>query len=187
MTSLTGSGPPLAVGARFVRARDRFRAPGRCHGPTTNTGMGASQRIRTGQRGRVLRSAGRNMRERTLRPESILMRNARYAQDISIGDAATEAGITEERWTAIETGRRRRRARADTIARMARAVGIRPETMLPLRPDAAGALEVMELRDYVGTPEYEVRLQRVIDHLPEPDRTVFRRLAAERSRPLPGK
>lgn len=82
-------------------------------------------------------------------PEGALIHRARESAEISIPAAAKAAGITDTRWSQIERGRERRkgtdvpaRAKAGTLARMARAVGVSPERLETegARPDAAEIL-----------------------------------------------
>lgn len=79
-------------------------------------------------------------------PEAVLIRLAREAADIRVAVAAKGAGVSVARWSQIETGSETRngkmspvRAKAGTIARMAREIGISPERMAAEgeRPDAA--------------------------------------------------
>lgn len=114
---------------------------------------------------------------KTPHPEGALLRNARHAQDISTTDAAAKAETTEQQWAHVETGEGRR-APADTIARMAHAVGIRAETLGAVRQDAALELEAIELQDHPGTPEFELKMRRLIDRLPESGDEVVRELRA---------
>jgi transcriptional regulator with XRE-family HTH domain len=82
-------------------------------------------------------------------PEGALLHRARESAEITIADAAKSAGITDTRWSQIERGHERRkgmdvpaRAKAGTLARMARAIGIPPERLESegRRPDAAEIL-----------------------------------------------
>lgn len=83
------------------------------------------------------------------RPEGALIRLARKAAHVTVPDAARSAGISKARWTQVESGRESRNgtervvnAKADTIAHMARAVGLPPERLESEgeRPDAAEVL-----------------------------------------------
>lgn len=82
-------------------------------------------------------------------PEASLLYRARESAGVTLADAAKAAGITDTRWSQIERGHERRkgidvpaRARAGTLARMARAIGIPPERLESegQRPDAAEIL-----------------------------------------------
>ena len=82
-------------------------------------------------------------------PEAALIRLARQASNIRMAQAAEEAGVSLARWSHIENGHEKRqgtirpvKAKADTLARMARAVGVSPERLETegCRPDAAGIL-----------------------------------------------
>jgi transcriptional regulator with XRE-family HTH domain len=82
-------------------------------------------------------------------PEGALLHRARESAEITIADAARAAGITDTRWSQIERGHERRkgmdvpaRAKAGTLARMARAIGVSPERLESegRRPDAAEIL-----------------------------------------------
>jgi transcriptional regulator with XRE-family HTH domain len=82
-------------------------------------------------------------------PEAVLLYRARESAEITMADAARSAGITDTRWSQIERGHERRkgidvpaRAKAGTLARMARAIGISPERLESegRRPDAADIL-----------------------------------------------
>ena len=86
-------------------------------------------------------------------PEGSLLRRVRESAGISLTDAAKAAGITDTRWSQIERGHERRkgmdvpaRAKAGTLARMARAIGIPPERLETdgQRPDAAEILREIE-------------------------------------------
>jgi transcriptional regulator with XRE-family HTH domain len=99
-------------------------------------------------------------------PEAVLIRLAREAADIRMAEAAKNAGVSVARWSQIESGSEMRsgrvtpvRARAGTIARMAREVGITPERMESegQRPDAAEILREMERHDL--PPSLPPRLQ----------------------------
>jgi transcriptional regulator with XRE-family HTH domain len=88
-------------------------------------------------------------------PEASLLHRARESAEITMAEAAKTAGITDTRWSQIERGHERRkgidvpaRAKAGTLARMARAIGISPERLESegQRPDAAEILREI-LRD----------------------------------------
>lgn len=83
------------------------------------------------------------------RPEGALLRLARQAAGLTIPDAVRLSGVSKARWSTVESGYESRggvsrpvNAKADTIARMARAVGLTPERLESegQRPDAAGIL-----------------------------------------------
>jgi transcriptional regulator with XRE-family HTH domain len=85
-------------------------------------------------------------------PEASLLHRTRESAGITITEAARAAGITDTRWSQIERGHERRkgidvpaRAKAGTLARMARAIGISPERIESdgERPDAAEILREM--------------------------------------------
>lgn len=103
-------------------------------------------------------------------PEAVLIYRARESASITIADAAKAAGITDTRWSQIERGHERRkgidvpaRAKAGTLARMARAVGISPERLEKegQREDAADLLREM-LSTAGGPPRPDVV------HIPAP-------------------
>jgi transcriptional regulator with XRE-family HTH domain len=81
-------------------------------------------------------------------PEAALIRRVRQAARISTTDAAQAAGISKPWWSMIEAGHSTRGgvtkpvvAKADVLAAMARAVGITPERLREVRPDAADILD----------------------------------------------
>jgi len=118
-------------------------------------------------------------------PEAELIRTARTSPPlVKIRRAADLAGISEGRWRQLENGGWKRRGRwetevapADTLARMARAVGVTPAQLTAAgRPDAAAELEALAplgpepdnggSQQDVQRLEYEVRSMRAeIDRL----------------------
>lgn len=91
-------------------------------------------------------------------PEAALIRLARQAANIRMAKAAKEAGVSLARWSHIENAYETRqgtarpvKAKADTLARMARAIGLSPERLESegQRPDAAEILREM-LRPAAG-------------------------------------
>lgn len=94
------------------------------------------------------------------RPEGALLRLARQAAGMTIPDAVKASGVSKARWSQVESGYETRngvtrpvQAKADTIARMARAVSIPPERLRDegRREDAASILEEM-IRSEPATP-----------------------------------
>lgn len=93
------------------------------------------------------------MTEKPGRPaEGALLHEARKARGMSIERAANAAGYSVSRWRAIEAGYMTIRAgvytstiaRADTLARMSKAVGVTPEQLEGVgRQDAADQLRAM--------------------------------------------
>jgi transcriptional regulator with XRE-family HTH domain len=91
------------------------------------------------------------------RPEGALIRLARQAAGLSIPDAVRLSGVSKARWSQVESGYERRdgvtrpvQAKADTLARMAHAVGLPPERLEleGQRPDAAEILrEILRRKD----------------------------------------
>lgn len=90
------------------------------------------------------------------RPEGALLRLARDAAGISIPEAVRRSGVSKARWSQVESGTETRngvtrpvQAKAGTLARMARAVGITPERLESegQRPDAAKVLREILAQD----------------------------------------
>lgn len=82
-------------------------------------------------------------------PEALLIALARKAAGIRAPAAARKAGISKARWSQVENGCEMRegayrpvRARDDTLAHMAYAIGVTPERLETegRRPDAAAVL-----------------------------------------------
>lgn len=92
-------------------------------------------------------------------PEARLIAEARAAlfPRLSMRQASLRAGISETRWRQIESGRIRIRgedypevAPADTLARMAQVVGLKPDDLARVgRLNAAAALAELQKRDRV--------------------------------------
>lgn len=109
--------------------------------------------------------------EKPVRPaEGALLRDARTARGMSIEQAARAAGYSGSRWRQIESGYatveagvyRAIKARPDTLATMARAVGITPDQLDRAgRPDAAEHLRLLEHTPSPDTPESPVRVVTV--------------------------
>lgn len=97
------------------------------------------------------------------RPEGALIRLARQAAGLSIPDAVRLSGVSKARWSTVESGWESRnkvirpvKAKPDTLARMARAVGISPERLEfeGERADAAVILrEILRLQAQPPAPE----------------------------------
>lgn len=107
-------------------------------------------------------------------PEASLLYRARESAEITIADAAKAAKITDTRWSQIERGHERRkgidvpaRAKAGTLARMARVVGIPPDRLESegRRPDAAEIL-----REILRSPRREPPPLRPADPYPAEDK-----------------
>jgi transcriptional regulator with XRE-family HTH domain len=86
------------------------------------------------------------------RPEGALIRLARQAAGLSIPDAVRLSGVSKARWSTVESGSESRdgvtrpvNAKADTIARMARAVGINPDRLESEGQRADAALILREI------------------------------------------
>ncbi|MFC5744759.1 helix-turn-helix domain-containing protein [Actinomadura rugatobispora] len=119
-------------------------------------------------------------------PEAALIGRARRARRLTIVEAADEAGISHQRWSQIEGGKGNR-APAETIAHMARAVGITAERLYKYQPgdrrlhEAAEVLEEIELQAAAGTEAFDSKVQEVIGRLSGEDRAVVEELLREYS------
>lgn len=111
-------------------------------------------------------------------PEAELIRRARNARRMNIPDAATAAGISQQRWGQIERSEGRQ-APPETVAHMAHAVGVTSERLAERRKDAAEILEEIELQEAAGTSDFERKARSVIDRLPQAQRSVVEELFAE--------
>jgi transcriptional regulator with XRE-family HTH domain len=101
------------------------------------------------------------------RPEGALLRLARQAAGLSIPEAVRLSGVSKARWSQVESGHETRagvirpvQAKADTLARMARAVGVTPER-LESEGQRADAAEI--LREILRAPA-----ERPLASVPEP-------------------
>jgi len=110
-------------------------------------------------------------------PEGVLIESARREARLSVRAAARRAGISEGWWRQITKGYQSlsggapgivRDVPADTVAKMARVVGITPEQMAAQgqRPDAA---EAMRHRDAAAAAD-EIRVVRAVPAPPLPAR-----------------
>ena len=91
------------------------------------------------------------------RPEGPLIRLARQAAGLTIPDAVRRSGVSKARWSTVESGYESRdgeprlvKAKADTIARMARAVDLSPER-LESEGERADAAQI--LREILSRPQ----------------------------------
>lgn len=81
-------------------------------------------------------------------PEAVLIRVVRQAARISVTSAARAAGVSKPWWSMIEAGYQSRQgvhhpiaAKPDVLARMAWAIGLPPDRLAEVRPDAIPVLE----------------------------------------------
>lgn len=111
-------------------------------------------------------------------PEAELIRRARNARRMNIPDAAAAAGISQQRWGQIERSEGRQ-APPETIAHMARGVGVTSDRLAEVRPEAAEILEEIELQEAAGTSDFERRVTAIVGRLPREERSVVEELLAE--------
>lgn len=115
------------------------------------------------------------------RPEGALIRLARQAAGLTIPDAVRLSGVSKARWSTVESGYESRggttrpvNAKADTIARMAHAVGVTPERMESegQRPDAAEILREILRSPGQPAPERQRRRLAEVPHEGMTDRLI---------------
>lgn len=111
-------------------------------------------------------------------PEAELLRRARQARGLSIPAAAEAAGISHQRWGQIERSEGKQ-APPETIARMAKAVGVTAVRLAEVRPKAADILEEIELQEAAGGDDFEAKMRAAIERLPAEDRAAVEELYAD--------
>lgn len=107
------------------------------------------------------------------RPEGALIRLTRQASGMTVPEAVKRSGVSKARWSQVESGYETRngvtrpvQVKPDTLARMARAVGLSPERLESegQRPDAAEIL-----REILRSQPEGPRLSPVPDPAPPLD------------------
>lgn len=105
-------------------------------------------------------------------PEGRLIERAREKLGISQAEAGRQAGVSGQRWRALvkgykEGGRQTVRGRADTLARMARVVGLQHVDFIGVgRPDVALELLRDDL-DAGAKPPRDEKIEAPVDRLYE--------------------